>query len=267
MTDEALEITKEVAKVVAKDVYNDGLKGTVTQTGQIIESIVGLFNNVVLYPVKKANELFKYKLEDFRNELEIRINSLPEDKIVEPDLMVAGPALESLKYTYDKEELRNMYLNLLVSSMNKDAKDKAHPSYVEIIRQLTPLDARVFKRLNELGQVACAHPILKIDNTNRVYSSAYPNYIVEELLDLGDEFDLSASISNLIRLGLIHHEDNSIIGYDYEKFKNLKIVIEKKQFFDNMNTQIKNGITTNVEIKKQVIMKNNFGERFAATCL
>ena len=267
MTDEALEITKEVAKVVAKDVYNDGLKGTVTQTGQIIESIVGLFNNIVLYPVKKANELFKYKLEDFRNELEIRINSLPEDKIVEPDLMVAGPALESLKYTYDKEELRNMYLNLLVSSMNKDTKDKAHPSYIEIIRQLTPLDAKVFKRLNEVGQVACAHPILKIDNTNRVYISAYPNYIVEELLDLGDEFDLSASISNLIRLGLIHHEDNSIIGYDYEKFKNLKIVIERKQFFDNMNKQIKNGITTNVEIKKQVIMKNNFGERFAATCI
>ena len=120
MTDEALEITKEVAKVVAKDVYNDGLKGTVTQTGEIVESIVGLFNNVVFYPVKKANALFKYKLEDFKNDLETRLNSLPEDKIVEPDLMVAGPALESLKYTYEKEELRNMYLNLLVSSMNKD---------------------------------------------------------------------------------------------------------------------------------------------------
>ena len=267
MTDEALEITKEVAKVVAKDVYNDGLKGTVTQTGQIIESIVGLFNNVVLYPVKKANELFKYKLEDFRNDLETRLNSLPEDKIVEPDLMVAGPALESLKYTYDKEELRNMYLNLLVSSMNKDTKDKAHPSYVEIIRQLTPLDAKVFKRLNEVGQVACAHPILKLNNTNKVYSSAYPNYIVEELLDLGDEFDLSASISNLIRLGLIHHEDNSINGYDYEKFKNLNIIIKNKQMLDNMNNLKRNGITTSVEIKKQVIMKNNFGERFAATCL
>lgn len=37
MTDEALEITKEVAKVVAKDVYNDGLKGTVTQTGFSIQ--------------------------------------------------------------------------------------------------------------------------------------------------------------------------------------------------------------------------------------
>lgn len=31
MAEEALEITKEVAKVVAKDVYNDGVKGTVVQ--------------------------------------------------------------------------------------------------------------------------------------------------------------------------------------------------------------------------------------------
>ncbi|MBQ7790195.1 MAG: DUF4393 domain-containing protein [Bacilli bacterium] len=267
MTDEVLEITKEVAKVVAKDVYNDGLKGTVTQTGEIVESIVGLFNNVVFYPVKKANALFKYKLEDFKNDLETRLNSLPDDKIVEPDLMVAGPALESLKYTYDKEELRNMYLNLLVSSMNKDTKDKAHPSYVEIIRQLTPLDAKVFKRLNDVGQVACAHPVLKLDNTNKVYVSAYPNYIVEELLDLGDEFDISASISNLIRLGLIHHEDNSIIGYNYEKFKSFNIIIRNKQILDNLNNSEGNGITTSVEIKKQVIMKNNFGERFADTCL
>lgn len=267
MTDEVLEITKEVAKVVAKDVYNDGLKGTVTQTGEIVESIVGLFNNVVFYPVKKANALFKYKLEDFKNDLEIRLNSLPNDKIVEPDLMVAGPALESLKYTYDKEELRNMYLNLLVSSMNKDTKDKAHPSYVEIIRQLTPLDAKVFKRLNDVGQVACAHPVLKLDNTNKVYVSAYPNYIVEELLDLGDEFDISTSISNLIRLGLIHHEDNSINGYNYEKFKSFNIIIRNKQMLDNLNNSEGNGITTSVEIQKQVIMKNNFGERFADTCL
>lgn len=161
MTEEALEITKEVAKAV----YNDGVKGTGVRTGEIIESVVGLFNNVVFYPVKKANALFKYKLKDFKNELEQKLSSIPEKKLVEPDLMIAGPALEALKYTYDKDELRNMYLNLLTSSMNKDIKDKAHPSYVEIIRQLTPLDAKVFKRLQDLGQVACAHAILKIDNS------------------------------------------------------------------------------------------------------
>lgn len=267
MTEEALEITKEVAKVVAKDVYNDGVKATVVQTGEIIESVVGLFNNVVFYPVKKANALFKYKLEDFKNELEQKLSSIPEEKLVEPDLMIAGPALEALKYTYDKDELRNMYLNLLTSSMNKDIKDKAHPSYIEIIRQLTPLDAKVFKRLQDLRQVACAHVILKINNSNRFYSSAYPNYIVMELLDLGDEFQLSTSISNLIRLWLIHHENKSINGFDYNCFKTVNIIVNNKIVLDNMNRAEGNGITTSIDIQGQVIMQNDFGWSFADTCL
>lgn len=267
MTEEALEITKKVAKVVAKDVYNDGVKATVMQTGEIIESVVGLFNNVVFYPVKKANALFKYKLEDFKNELGQKLSSIPEEKLVEADLMIAGPALEALKYTYDKDELRNMYLNLLTSSMNKDIKDKAHPSYVEIIRQLTPLDAKVFKRLQDLRQVACAHVILKINNSNRVYISAYPNYIVMELLDLGDEFQLSTSISNLIRLGLIHHENNSINGFDYNCFRTVNIIVNNKIVLDNMNRAEGNGITTSIDIQGQVIMQNDFGRSFADICL
>lgn len=181
--------------------------------------------------------------------------------------MIAGPALEALKYTYDKDELRNMYLNLLTSSMNKDIKDKAHPSYVEIIRQLTPLDAKVFKRLQDLGQVACAHAILKINNSNRVYISAYPNYIVMELLDLGDEFQLSTSISNLIRLGLIHHENNSINGFDYNCFRTVNIIVNNKIVLDNMNRAEGNGITTSIDIQGQVIMQNDFGRSFADTCL
>ena len=267
MTEEALEITKEVVSVVTKDVYNDGIKGTVVQTGEIIESVVGLFNNIVFYPVKKANAFFKYKLEDFKNELEQKMSSIPEEKLVEPDLMIAGPTLEALKYTYDKDELRNMYLNLLTSSMNKDIKDKAHPSYVGIIRQLTPLDAKVFKRLQDLGQVACAHAKLKIDNSNKVYSNAYPNYIVMELLDLGDEIQLSTSISNLIRLGLIHHEDNSINSFNYDCFKTVNIIVNNKIILDNMNRAEGNGITTSIDIQGQVIMQNDFGKSFADTCL
>lgn len=268
MTEEALEITKEVAKVVAKDVYNDGVKGTVVQTGEIIESVVGLFNNVVFYPVKKANALFKYKLEDFKSELEQKLSSIPEDKIVEPDLMIAGPTLEALKYTYDKDELRNMYLNLLTASMNEDMKDKTHPSYVEIIRQLTPLDAKVFKRLHSHIQVACGHAVLKIENSNQVYHKAYPNYIVKEILDLGDEFDLSTSISNLIRLGLVqHYKDTSITGYDYESFKTVDIVVKNKQILDDINRRQGNGEITKIEIQNQVIMMNDFGNRFADTCL
>ena len=86
-------------------------------------------------------------------------------------------------------------------------------------------------------------------------------------MDLGNEFDLSASISNLIRLGLIHHEDNGIVGYSYYSFKEVPIVINNKKKLDSINEFEGNGRTTTIEINKQVIIINDFGNRFAETCL
>ena len=55
----------EIIKERSKEIYEDGFKGATTEAGQALEAVVGLFNNVVLYPIKKANLSFKYKLEEF----------------------------------------------------------------------------------------------------------------------------------------------------------------------------------------------------------
>ena len=88
-----------------------------------------------------------------------------------------------------------------------------------------------------------------------------------ELLDFGDEFQLSTSISNLIRLGLIHLEDNSINCFDYNCFKTVNIIVNNKIVLDSMNRAEGNGITTSIDILGQVIMQNDFGRSFADTCL
>jgi len=55
----------EALKERSKDIYDDGLKPATKEGGEALQAVVGLFNNVVLYPVKKANIHFKYKLEQF----------------------------------------------------------------------------------------------------------------------------------------------------------------------------------------------------------
>ncbi len=267
MNEQEFTIVKEVSKELAKDVYNDGAKKSVQQAGEIVESVVGLFNNVVLYPIKKANVYFKHKLEDFKDELENRVKTIPEDKLIEPDLMIAGPTLEALKYTFDKKELKNMYLNLLTASMNVESKNNAHPGYVDIIRQLTPLDAKVFKIIYEKGQVACVHPILRIDNSVKVYVNIYPNYLVEEVLGLSDEFSLSSSLSNLIRLGLVTYEEKEIKSYNYERFKSFDILVNNKKAMDDSNLYEGNGITTTIDYNNGVIKLDDFGKKFANVCL
>ena len=65
--------------------------------------------------------------------------------LVAPKLTVAGPVLESLRFTGNEPELREMYINLLATSMNRETAEKAHPAFAEIIRQLSPDEARIIQ--------------------------------------------------------------------------------------------------------------------------
>lgn len=69
-----------------------------------------------------------------------------EDKLhrlITPELTVAGPVLESLRFAGGKPLLREMYVNLLATAMDKETAEKAHPAFAEIIRQMTPDEARI----------------------------------------------------------------------------------------------------------------------------
>jgi hypothetical protein len=45
-----------------------------------------------------------------------------------------------------------MYVNLLATAMDRQTAEKAHPAFVEIIRQLTPDEARLMSHLVALGE-------------------------------------------------------------------------------------------------------------------
>lgn len=107
----------------------------------MLSTVVGFFNNVVLYPVKKANLTFRYKLEAFEKYLREKTKHIPNENLQVPPVMIAGPTLEALRYTYDEAELREMYENLLASAMDTTKVSKVHPSFVDTIKQMSPLKA------------------------------------------------------------------------------------------------------------------------------
>lgn len=94
---------------------------------------------------EKRKLKYSYALQEFENELKEKINKIPEDKLVEPDIQVTAQALDAAKYCVDKEELRKMYTNLISSSLNIDTSDYIHPSFANIIKHLSPQDARILE--------------------------------------------------------------------------------------------------------------------------
>ncbi|CAI3227120.1 conserved hypothetical protein [Clostridium neonatale] len=252
----------EVAKERSKDIYDDGLKPATKEGGEALEALVGLFNNVVLYPVKKANITYKYKLSQFEHDMKLKNSKIPKEKLIEPPLTISGPTFEALKYTFDTEELREMYLNLLSSAMNIDTVEYSHPGYVDIIKQMSPLDANIFKKISKLGEnIACARIDIGFDK--KVYTKAMPNIFAPDLLNDYNPFLVSSSIANLCRLGLMTHLDNTISGFDYNSYKEHPYVVSRFEMFK----EIDKTRNLHINVKGNVLIINDFGKNFAKVCL
>lgn len=245
----------------ASDAAQDNLPDTVKQTDGILSTVVGFFNNVVLYPVKKANLTFRYKLEAFEEDLKEKTKYIPPENLQEPPVMIAGPTLEALRYTYDEKELREMYENLLASAMDNRIVSQAHPSFVDTIKQMSPLDARLIEIIAINRQFACANIQFSILHEGTYYVKGMPNYFVEELANVSDPFDVSTSLHNLVRLGLIDISEATLNNYNYQALKTHPYVLSQLEIFKKFGKEIE------VKLDELLIRINNYGECFAQVCL
>lgn len=235
---------------------------TAKETDCVLSTVVGFFNNVVLYPVKKANLTFRYKLEAFEDDLKEKIKHIPPEKLQVPPTVIAGPTLEALRYTYDEVKLREMYENLLASAMDTRKVSETHPAFVDAIKQMSSLDASILGMFAQKKQFKCVRIIFSVKNTSKVYGNAMPDFFVEDFCSLGDPFLTSSSLINLKRLGLIDIIEAGLMDTDYESVKNNPYVLEREALFRD-----KGKYEFEVELSKCSVALNDYGKQFVNICL
>lgn len=165
------ELSKGLGGAIEKvvpELYGDALKPAVTELGKAAGTITGLLN-VALSPIRIITARNQFWEESVNKALEERFKGR-EGKVIEPAAEHAAPILQWLSITYERPELREMYLNLLASSMDADKVELVHPSYVEIIKQLTPLEIRF---LNEF----ITESVLQVWTVAQVIDIHYPKRI------------------------------------------------------------------------------------------
>lgn len=261
MGENTTSILPDVIKPIS-DAVQQNIPETAKQTDGVLSTVVGFFNNVVLFPVKRANLTFRYKLEVFEDDLKDKLKDVPEENLQIPSTMIAGPTLEALRYAYDEDDLREMYENLLASAMDNRKSTKTHPAFVDAIRQMSPLDAQVLNKLVNIDNwVRCGEIQFKIKSTTKVYVDAMPNYFVEELYDLADPFAISSSLVNLTRLALIKITEGGLTGADYNSMKMHPYVKTREELFKSFGREFE------IIISKHAVIITNYGEQFTEVCL
>jgi len=134
--------------------------------------------------------------------LQEKVKRIPEEKQCEPEPYIVVPAIQQISYCYDSKELREMYANLLATSMNLDTKWKVHPAYVDLIRQLTPDEAKLIRALQSQPDFPVIH-VKQYMKDQKTYNDIAINYS-----DLGEKFceipdGIYSYLNNLCRLGII----------------------------------------------------------------
>jgi Abortive infection alpha len=137
---DVIDAVTGVAKAVP--VYQDVVQPAAQEMGKALQTVAKTVH-IALAPVSALVWGYDQIKEFVATKVSERLKNVPPENIISPKPNVAGPALEALRYTGHEERLSDMYANLLAASMDKSTAQGAHPAFVEIIRQLTPDEAKL----------------------------------------------------------------------------------------------------------------------------
>ncbi len=254
----------------APTLYEDGLKPVTQESGKTLALIPRVIN-AALIPLRKWIAEREYNLAETEKLLAQKLEHVSENKIVTPEAYVAVPAIQAISYSMDSKELRNLYANLLAKAMNIDTKDFVHPSFVEIIKQMSPIDVQIFEEISSNGFI----------QTVNIYCSKFPNTSCDtkkiqlmqnpiekhgfESLTHISAFSpdiVKVSIDNLLRLRLI--EERFRIGASIDE------KIKTSPFYISITEQLKKFIvdeTWKYEETPQFFYLTTLGTTFRNICL
>lgn len=239
------EIKKTVLNTLAEPIANSAKNITDKPTqnmGTTLADIWYLVFGGISQAAEKRKLKYSYALQEFEKELKEKISKIPDDKLIEPDMQIVAPALESSKYCIEHIELRKMFVNLISSSLNNDVYHFTHPIYEDIIRHLSPEDAKL---LEYLYQIQCKH----IPN-NKIRSFNF-------------KIKLFSSLNTLEKHGLINTnlKDTSITNYTSDDFNSL--IINHSLEFDTYSFALQ--INRENDVIK--VKFTNLGITFCKICL
>ena len=275
------------------------LKGPIESINQIWTLALGRFLDGAYqkYKIKQAANLEKYA-----NEVRSGIDKIPEENIQEPKMSVVGPALEASKFYIEEDEIRGMFAKLIASSMDKTQSINIHPSFVEIIKVLSPLDAKNLYFLYHDGDETISK--FRVANKeNGIYTDHF-NHVFLGNPECQDNNLIESSIDNLIRLKLVdvsyskYKSDDSLYDKHRENELFLKFKAEQEELQQHntalLNFLLNGGVLTDedtnvplpasvqenylnqlkqvvqekeIKVVKGIIQLTAFGKNFCKVCL
>ena len=265
MAEDSLDSAQQGMAVVGEIIKSAGnspeAKEAASNLGKTAVILTQTINNALL-PLAAINYSFDkakvYFAEKFEQDLSKKADKIPEEDIIEPKASIAGPALQGLAFTHEEENLKDMYLSLLATSMNNNEADDAHPAFVEIIKQLTSEEAILLKVILQSRNPIAISEVRLQGAGKREYKALTKHLINFMNSETGVAIENSrypSMIDNWIRLGLVEVDYGTTLQatgmYDWNTLRPEVERLRIKYKTDKNNIIFQNGIIESTSFGKQ----------------
>ncbi len=248
------------AKALTPEIYKDIAKPAIQELG----SVTGRTVKALLSPIRVMLWGWEQVEKVVEEGVKKRFEKIPEERRKIPEPEIAVPLLQALTYTAQNETLREMYLNLLANAMDNDKEKIVHPSFVEIIRQMNSLDAKVFECLSQNSNYQLIiNPTIAIKDKKKFFSNATPDWYIGWTIEGFNEFDVSASLVRLSKFGLIELMFDRTAGTEgYNTLENSDFLKSRLKTFRDANQKLELEINST----KSITYVNEYGMQFKSAC-
>ncbi len=195
---------------------------------------------------------------EFHEDMAKKVADIPEEHLTTPSPSVAIPTMQGLSYSVEEPNLKEMYLNLLATATDDRVADVAHPSFAQVIMQLSPREAPLLLEV----LTAALLPIVRLGRLatdgwgqTTVMSHLLPSYD-DASGEPSEEPLLPAWVDNWVRLGIIEVDYNrNLVGA--ERYDWVKSLPE----FQRLAAVDDRGVES-LQVDPGIIRTTDFGARF-----
>ena len=263
MSSSWLQVADEALKIpgLLVEIYGDLARPGVRQVGKALETVIGL-GNTALWPIALVNERSRIALERNLEKYRKTLESVPEEKIVAVAPEIGVPVAEKLEYVRE-DRLADLYIHLLASASNVDTLSVAHPSFVNVINNLSPDEALLLEFFKTATDLPFVQPKAVIAASGSFTNFGGPTVQAETLASLAFPQNFGAYLENLAGLGLVMVHDNRWL-VDNPVYAELEVF--HRPVIEAAFANIPLFKDRELKFEKGVVQRTSFGANFIAAC-
>ncbi len=140
-------MSKVLEKIPIDKLYDDLFHPSLKRAGKALSTVLDL-GLTVLLPIKLLNEKAKLNFISNMKRYEEKLSAMNEEELIDVPEYIGLPILEKLTYI-SESFISEAFINLLSTASSEKTIDRAHPSFLSTLNDLSSDEAKILFRLKD----------------------------------------------------------------------------------------------------------------------